>query len=257
MLPATLEPRPRPPPQSTVGAWRWLPATLLGALLLAGGAAARAEGRAAAAAARVRPALEAELAALGRPWGAPVYLRLFKRESELEIWVADAAGVHARLRTLPICAWSGDLGPKRAEGDGQAPEGFYRVRRQQLNPWSRFHLSFDLGFPNAYDRAHGRTGSYLMVHGACVSIGCYALTDAGIEVVYTLVEAALAHGQQAVPVHVFPFRFDRPDAAARIAASPWRDFWRELEPAWQAFEATRRVPTVRVAGRRYHIEAGD
>ncbi len=213
--------------------------------------------RAEAAAARVRPALEAELAGLGRPWGAPIHLRIFKLESELEIWMADADGVHALLRTLPICAWSGELGPKLAEGDGQAPEGFYTVRRGQLNPASRFHLSFDLGFPNAYDRAHGRTGSYLMVHGACVSIGCYAMTDAGIEIIYTLVDAALAHGQRAVPVHAFPFRYDRPDAAARISASPWQDFWRELEPAWQAFEATRRLPQVRVEGRRYGVAPGD
>jgi murein L,D-transpeptidase YafK len=221
------------------------------------GRTASAADRAESAANRVRPALEAELAALDRGWGAPVHLRIFKLESELEIWAADSTGTHALLRTLPICAWSGELGPKLAEGDGQAPEGFYTVRRGQLNPYSRFHLSFDLGFPNAYDRAHGRTGSYLMVHGACVSIGCYALTDVGIDVVYTLVDAALTHGQRGVPVHVFPFRYDRPDAAARIAASPWRDFWRELEPAWEAFEATRRIPDVRVEGRHYAIEAVD
>jgi murein L,D-transpeptidase YafK len=226
-------------------------------LMVATSGCADARDRAATAEARQRPALETELVALGRAWGAPVHLRIFKLESELEIWVADAGGTHALLRTLPICAWSGELGPKLAEGDGQAPEGFYTVRRGQLNPGSRFHLSFDLGFPNAYDRAHGRTGSYLMVHGACVSIGCYAMTDAGIEVIYTLVDAALAHGQRAVPVHAFPFRYDRPDAAARIAASPWRDFWRELEPAWQAFEATRRVAEVRVEGGRYVVATRD
>ena len=82
-----------------------------------------------------------------------------------------------RFATYPICLWSGRLGPKLREGDRQAPEGFYTVSAEQLNPNSRWHRSFSLGFPNAFDQAHGRTGSFIMVHGGCPSIGCYAMTD--------------------------------------------------------------------------------
>ena len=138
---------------------------------------------------RVRDALTAELTALGAYWGAPLYLRIFKASDELEVWV-EAGARYQRLRTWPICTWSGGLGPKLRQGDGQAPEGFYEVAAPQLNPSSRFHLSFNLGYPNAFDRAHGRTGDYLMVHGNCVSIGCYAMGDAAIEEIYTLVAAA-------------------------------------------------------------------
>ena len=240
------------------------PALVLGAALLAWPVtgrtlAARAEAaglamrgdRAAAAEARMRPALERDLAAAGLRWGAPVFIRIFKDESELELWVDD--GRRYRLfRTWPICTWSGDLGPKQRQGDGQSPEGFYRVARGQLNPHSQYHLSFNLGYPNAYDRAHGRTGDFLMVHGSCVSIGCYAMGDANIEQIYSLLAAALANGQAAAPVHVFPFRFDR-RAEVGWRASPWRDFWSNLREGHDAFERTGRPPQVGVAGRRYVV----
>ncbi|MEM8617038.1 MAG: L,D-transpeptidase family protein, partial [Pseudomonadota bacterium] len=139
--------------------------------------------------------------------GTETFIRIFKQENELELWLkAPNENQYELSKTFPICAWSGALGPKLREGDGQSPEGFYRVGLGSLNPNSSFHLSFNLGFPNAYDRAHGRTGSYLMVHGACASIGCYAMTDAGIEEIYAAVETTLRSGQTAVSVHVFPFR---------------------------------------------------
>ena len=144
------------------------------------------------------------LSRIGWQQGSPVYLRIFKAESELELF-----GLHegrwTLLKTFPICHWSGTLGPKYREGDMQSPEGFYAVDLGRLNPNSTFHLSFNLGFPNAVERAQGRTGSFLMVHGNCVSIGCYAMTDPGIEEIYRLVEAALEAGQAGVPVHAFPF----------------------------------------------------
>jgi murein L,D-transpeptidase YafK len=241
-----------------------LPILLLGAALLAWPVtgrtlAARAESaglaprtdRAAAAEARVRPALERDLAAAGLRWGAPVFIRIFKDESELELWVDD--GQRFRLfRTWPICTWSGDLGPKLRQGDGQSPEGFYRVARGQLNPHSQYHLSFNLGYPNAYDRAHGRTGDYLMVHGSCVSIGCYAMGDGNIEQIYSLLAAALANGQAAAPVHVFPFRFGQ-RAEVGWRASPWRDFWLNLREGHDAFERTGRPPRIGVAGKRYVV----
>lgn len=210
--------------------------------------------RSAQAQARVQAALTAELNALGANWGAPLYLRIFKASDELEVWV-DTGKRYQRLRTWPICTWSGDLGPKLRQGDGQAPEGFYEVAAGQLNPASRFHLSFNLGYPNAYDRVHGRTGDYLMVHGNCVSVGCYAMGDAAIEEIYSLVAAALAHGQRAVPVHAFPFRMDG-DWEAQHADSEWLPFWRQLLPAWQAFERSGQPPRMRVIDREYHLFDG-
>jgi murein L,D-transpeptidase YafK len=222
-------------------------------LLLSWLSPASAEGRAEAAAARVEPRLRTELSAARLEYGAPVFLRLFKLESQLELWVRGAGGTFALFRTYPICTFSGELGPKLRVGDGQAPEGFYSVKRGQLNPWSSYHLSFDLGYPNAYDRAHGRTGSLLMVHGDCVSIGCYAMGDGNIEEIYTLVAAALSNGQAAVAVHALPFRFDRADAAARIAASEWGGLWRQLQAGWNAFESRRIPPSIRVHQGNYLV----
>ena len=125
-----------------------------------------------------------------------------------------------------------------------------------MNPNSRFHLSFNLGFPNAFDRAHGRTGSYLMVHGGRVSIGCYAMTDPGIEEIYTLVEAALAKGQASVPVHCFPFRMTEKrlaQAHQRKSEKTWLAFWKQLAAADQAFSKDKRPPTIRVEGQRYQV----
>lgn len=201
---------------------------------------------------RVRAELNAGLFALGATWGAPVYLRIFKASKELELWVRVGEG-YQLFQTWPICTWSGALGPKLRQGDWQAPEGFYQVAASQLNPASRFHLSFNLGYPNAYDRAHRRTGDFLMVHGSCVSVGCYAMGDAAIEAIYTLVAAALAHGQKTVPVHIFPFRMEG-DWESSHANSEWRSFWRELEPAYRGFAAGRKPPKVRVQGKHYVVE---
>ena len=207
--------------------------------------------RAEAAAERVAPDLRERLQALGADWGAPLYLRIFKASDELEIW-ADTGGRHRLLHTWPICTWSGALGPKLRQGDGQAPEGFYAVGPSQLNPASTYHLSFNLGYPNAFDRAHGRTGDYLMVHGNCVSIGCYAMGDAAIEEIYTLMAAALANGQAQVPVHIFPFRMDA-GWEEEYAGSEWLSFWQQLAPAYRAFEADSRPPRIGVVAGAYRI----
>lgn len=207
--------------------------------------------RAQAAQARVRADLTAQLQALGADWGSPLYLRLFKSESELELWVQTSAG-YALLRSYPICTWSGALGPKQREGDFQSPEGFYSVAAGQLNPRSNYHLAFNLGYPNAFDRAHQRTGNYLMVHGHCVSIGCYAMGDDNIEQIYSLLAAALGHGQTAVPVHVFPFRMDA-GWEQRYRASPWLDFWRQLEAGYLAFADHLAPPQIRVRDGRYEL----
>lgn len=197
--------------------------------------------------------LAVRLKAAGFAKGQPVFLRLFKEERLLEVWLKDGA-TYRLFESWPICAFSGRLGPKLREGDFQAPEGFYEVGRAQLNPNSAYHLAFNLGYPNAYDRAHGRTGAHLMVHGACASVGCYAMTDAGIDEIYALVATALERGQRSVAVHIFPFRMS--DAAlAAHAGGPWDDFWTNLKEGHDAFEATRIPPAVHVCDGRYAFGA--
>lgn len=208
--------------------------------------------RAAAARQRVEPALRDALDEARLRWGAPILLRIFKQDDELEMWVEDDDGRYRLFRAWPICSWSGRLGPKLAEGDGQAPEGFYSVGASAMNPRSQFHLSFNLGFPNAFDRGHGRTGSFLMVHGNCVSIGCYAMGDDAIEEIYTLLTAAHEAGQRDVPVHAFPFRFDD-GWRERHAGSPWLDFWDQLAAADAVFRRTARLPAIRVIQDRYVV----
>jgi murein L,D-transpeptidase YafK len=209
--------------------------------------------RSAAAAQRVKPDLVKALAAKKLNWGAPVFIRIFKEEKQLELWADD--GKQFRLfKTWAICKFSGALGPKLREGDGQAPEGFYFVPRARMNPRSRFHLSFNLGYPNAYDRAHKRTGSALMVHGNCVSIGCYAMTDARIEEIYSLCDAALKGGQKFFRVHVFPFRMTEANLK-RHGKSKWIVEWKNLKTGYVWFEKTKRPPNVTVSGKIYTFSA--
>ncbi len=211
--------------------------------------------RSEAAAKRVRPPLEAALRAKGIRWSAPVFIRIFKEEKQLELWIDDGK-VFKHFKTWPICKFSGGLGPKLKEGDGQAPEGFYFVPPARMNPYSRFHLSFNLGYPNTYDRAHGRTGSALMVHGNCVSIGCYAMTDTRIEEIYSLCDAALMNGQRFFRVHCFPFRMTEANMK-RHAKSKWLAEWKNLKRGYDWFEKTKRPPNVEVKGKRYTFSKAD
>jgi murein L,D-transpeptidase YafK len=153
-----------------------------------------------------------------------------------------------------VCYYSGDFGPKVRTGDNQSPEGFYFVQPRQLNPNSRFYLSFNLGYPNAYDRAHGRTGDALMVHGNCVSIGCYAMTDRSIEEIYALADAALRNGQAFFQVHVFPFRLTA-EKLFRHRESRWYTFWQNLKEGYDSFEETARPPNVSIKNKRYVFDA--
>lgn len=202
-----------------------------------------------------RVPLQAELAAAGLALGRPVHIRIFKAEAVLEAWLAGEDGRYRLFKTYPICTFSGELGPKLAEGDRQAPEGFYKVSALQLNPNSRHHLAFNLGFPNAYDRQLGRTGSFLMVHGGCSSVGCYAMTDPMIDEIYAMVEAAQRAGQAEVDVHAFPFRLTAATLAAQ-ADSPWHGFWANLGEGAARFEATGRPPEVYACNGRYVFEQG-
>lgn len=207
---------------------------------------------------KVTPSLQADLKASGIAWGSPIFIRIFKEESELEVWLRKGAAF-VKFRTYGICDFSGDLGPKLKEGDGQSPEGFYFVRPGAMNPSSSYHLSFNLGFPNAYDRQHGHTGSYLMVHGDCVSIGCYAMAKTllptgdrndPIREIWTLMDAAFKNGQPFMRVHAFPFRMTAANMH-RHRASRWAGFWKNLRGGFDFFETQKRPPNVEVRQKRY------
>lgn len=210
--------------------------------------------RAAAAAKRVQPALERDLAAKELHFGDPVFIRAFKEEQQLELWVRHRqSGTFVLFRTYPIAAASGQLGPKLAEGDSQVPEGFYFVPRSALHPASTYHLAFNIGFPNAYDRHHGRSGSFIMVHGNRLSIGCLAMTDEKIEEIYTLCDAALANGQNFFRVHLFPFRMSD-ERLAKAQDDRWFDFWTNLKEGYDYFEQKRLPPDATVRKGRYEFE---
>jgi murein L,D-transpeptidase YafK len=183
---------------------------------------------------------------------APIFVRIFKEESELEIWKQRDDGRFYHFKTYPICNWSGDIGPKIVQGDKQAPEGFYTVARHQMNPNSQFYLAFNMGYPNAYDRAHQRTGDALMVHGKCKSAGCYAMTDALVEEIYALAREAFIGGQDGFQVHAFPFRMTDANLA-RYPNHAAQKFWASLKDGYDYFEVSRQVPTVAVCERRYVV----
>ena len=183
---------------------------------------------------------------------APIHIRVFKEESELEVWKQREDGRFYHFKTYPICNWSGELGPKVKQGDKQAPEGFYNVAAEQLNPNSSYHLAFNLGFPNAYDRSLNRTGDFVMIHGQCRSAGCYAMTDALIEEIYALGRDAIKSGQKIIPVHAFPFRMTDSNMARHVA-SPWMPFWATLKQGYDHFEATRLPADVAVCERKYIV----
>ncbi|MFT3732731.1 MAG: murein L,D-transpeptidase family protein [Hyphomicrobium sp.] len=196
--------------------------------------------------------VEAALLLKDIPTGAPVYIRVFKEESELEVWKARDNGRYALVKTFPVCNWGGTLGPKRTMGDSMSPEGFYRVTPGALKPDSKYHLAFNIGYPNALDRALGRTGSFIMVHGDCKSVGCFAMSDQGIEEIYAFVRDSLAAGESSVPVHVFPFRMTAANMA-RHADNPARDTWQPLKEAYDDFARTRERPEIGMCGRRYVV----
>ncbi|NQZ55934.1 MAG: murein L,D-transpeptidase [Lentisphaeraceae bacterium] len=181
--------------------------------------------------------------------GSPVFMRIFKEESELELWTKNDDKFEL-YKTFPICNWSGTLGPKLKEGDGQSPEGFYFVNTSQLNPNSRYHLAFNIGYPNAYDRSHDRTGSYIMVHGDCVSIGCYAMNDVQIEEIYRIAEAALDKDQSFFRIHIFPFRMNT-ENMEKHKKNKCFDFWLNLKEGYDAFEKTKLPPNVESYNGRY------
>src|SRR6201747_1186364 len=184
----------------------------------------------------------------------PILVRLFKEESELEVWKQDRDGRFALLKTYPICRWSGELGPKIKEGDRQAPEGFYNITPGQMNPNSQYYLSFDLGYPNAFDRVHGRTGAQLMVHGDCSSRGCYSMTDEQISEIYALGRESFFGGQKSFQVQAYPFRMTALNLA-KHRNNPAMPFWRMIKEGSDHFEVTGQEPKVDVCEKRYVFNA--
>lgn len=202
------------------------------------------------AAAPVPAALLADMSRKSMSPRAPILIRIFKQESELEVWKMGPGGRFALLKTYPMCRWSGKLGPKKKNGDRQAPEGFYHVTAEMLNPNSQYYLSFNLGYPNKLEAALGYTGEALMVHGACSSSGCFALTDDGVGEIYTVAREALRGGQPAFQVQAFPFRMT-PQNMAKNRDDPNFPFWSDLKRGYDIFEVKRRQPEVAYCGGRY------
>ncbi len=199
---------------------------------------------------KVTPSLKTAFTEKKLKWGSPVFLRAFKEEKTLEVWVQNREGQFTLFQSYPIAAASGDLGPKLREGDQQVPEGFYFVNRSRMKPDSAFHLAFNIGYPNKFDQTMGRTGSFIMVHGSNLSIGCLAMTDEKIEEIYTLCDAALSGGQSFFRIHIFPFRMTD-DQMALQSNSEWLPFWQNLRKGYQWFEEKKSPPNVTVSGGKY------
>jgi murein L,D-transpeptidase YafK len=195
-------------------------------------------------------AAKTQLAAMGSSPQAAMMVRIFKEESTLEVWKQTAAGDYKLFKTYEICTWSGDLGPKFYEGDRQAPEGFYTITPGLMNPNSNYYLAFNLGFPNRYDRTHGRSGSHLMVHGACSSAGCYAMEDDQIAEIYALARESFTGGNRSFEVQIFPFRMT-PENMAKHQSSQHIDFWNNIKQGYDYFEVANTPPAWDVCEGRY------
>jgi murein L,D-transpeptidase YafK len=202
------------------------------------------------AAAPIPAKLVAEMKAKGMTRSSPMLVRVYKQESELEIWKQTSGGRYALLKSYPVCRWSGQLGPKKNEGDRQVPEGFYSVSAGQMNPNSKFYLSFDVGYPNAYDRSLGRSGGDIMVHGSCSSRGCFAMTDREIAEIYAVARESLSGGQPAFQVQSYPFRMTA-ENLVRHRKNPNYGFWRNLKDGADSFEVTKQPVQVAACGSRY------
>ncbi len=196
-----------------------------------------------------QPSIQERLSSLNAHIGDPIFIRIFKLTAKLEVWI-KVGKRYQLLQNYEICMQSGYLGPKLKEGDLQGPEGFYYTNRARLNPNSKYHLSFNIGYPNAYDRAYDRTGSALMIHGGCLSVGCFAMTDEKIEEIYELVDGALKDKQSIVRIHIFPFRMTD-ENMQKYRDNRWYDFWLNLKDGYDYFEKNGIPPNVEVVNYQY------
>ncbi len=185
---------------------------------------------------------------------APIYMRIFKSEGVLELW-HKTGNQYQLYKSYKICKWSGRLGPKQMEGDKQSPEGFYTLTSGQLGWYtSKWRESFNVGFPNNFDIAQKRTGTNILIHGGCSSVGCYAMTNKAMHEIYNFIATKVENGQQSIPLHIFPFRMTQ-ENMAKYALSPWHSFWQTLKPAYDLFEKNRTPPVVQVCSGRYKIQS--
>src|SRR5271165_5240388 len=196
----------------------------------------------------------AEMAKLDATPSSPTLIRTYKKEAELEIWKMKSNGEYALLKTYPMCRWSGQLGPKKREGDMQVPEGFYTIAPGQMNPTSHYYLSFNVGYPNAYDRAYGRSGGNVMVHGVCSSAGCFSMTDERVADIYAIARESFAGGQREIQLQSYPFHMTA-ENMAKFRLDPNIDFWKDLKNGSDHFEVTKSEPPVLVCGKRYVFNA--
>jgi murein L,D-transpeptidase YafK len=197
---------------------------------------------------KVWPALQKELKDKGFNDGSPIYIRIFKDQDALEVWKKNG-NKYKLFKTYQICYYSGNLGTKTKFGDNKSPEGFYSIEPKQLNPVSNYYLAINVGYPNRVEQLKGYTGDAIMIHGHCASIGCYAMTDARIEEIYTLVYKAFEAGQQKINLDIFPFRMDKAHMDF-YSRQPYMAFWKTLKPGYEKFEKTH-LPVI------YHIKGKD
>jgi murein L,D-transpeptidase YafK len=191
-----------------------------------------------------------QMKAKGMNKNSPVMFRLFKDEHVVEVWKQKTNGRFDMIANYNICAWSGTLGPKRKEGDRQAPEGYYPIKPSLLNPASQYFLAINTGYPNAYDRAHGRTGSNLMIHGACSSSGCYSITDDNVQELFSFARDAFAGGQSEIMLEALPFRMT-PEKMALYTKHKDFAFWQMLKEGYDYFELTKTPPKVGFCEKKY------
>jgi murein L,D-transpeptidase YafK len=195
--------------------------------------------------------LAEEFAVKGLKLGSPVFIRVYKQTSEMELWVRQGPR-YVHFKTFGICRWSGVLGPKFYEGDRQSPEGLYRVTASDLIVNQRWDRAMNINYPNAFDDLNGRGGSGILIHGGCGSIGCFAVQNENVEDVYGAVRAALKGGQAYVPVLALPFRFSQlaPDKEDTLQMS---EFWADLRRADLLFERDKLPPAAWICDGRYYF----
>ena len=201
---------------------------------------------------RKEDTLQKQFVAKGLSWPAKyVYIRSFKLDSQLELWVKnDPKDAYKLFKTYRVCALAGTLGPKRMEGDYQVPEGFYYIN--EFNPRSTYHLSLGLNYPNTSDKILSdslRPGGDIYIHGSCVTVGCIPMTDEQIEEIYIIAANAQEQGEDFIPVHIFPIRYSNKHSADYLAQriktdGSLKNFSERLESVYDHFELTHQLPVI-------------
>jgi murein L,D-transpeptidase YafK len=199
----------------------------------------------------VNNSLAAKFEEKGLTLGSPVFLRVYKQTSEMELWVQQGPR-YIHFKTFGICRWSGGLGPKMYEGDRQSPEGLYHITTADLIVNPRWDRAMNINYPNSFDVVNGRSGSGILIHGKCGSIGCFAIQDQNVEEVYGAVRAALFSGQAEIPVLALPFRFASVAPSVRDTLQ-LNEFWSDLRRADLLFERDRLPPTAWICDGRYYF----